>query len=146
MILYKILNCGNILYFYKGLFYVYKCLPMCPKKLEDGVGSSGTWGPDGHEFPCQCWEPHLDPLLEQIPLLNVEPSFQPWKYCLKSSSFSDFYYVSIIGSNYGQEDGYTVAKLIFQDCCFLWSVSLHCSIPFTAMNSKCIIVLSQEWW
>lgn len=57
--------------------YVYPINALCPRKSEEGTGSSSTGLIDGCEQACGCLELNPSPLIEQHPLLTAEPTLHP---------------------------------------------------------------------
>ena len=52
---------------------VHQCV-QCPQRSEEGDRSTDIEAKDGCELPCRSWELVLDPLEEQLVLLNTETS------------------------------------------------------------------------
>lgn len=55
---------------------VYHLCAWCPRRSEEGAGSSGIGSMDGYTPPCRCWELNPGPPQGQG-LLSTKSSFQP---------------------------------------------------------------------
>jgi hypothetical protein len=54
----------------------------CPWKSEENIGSPGAGVIGGYELSSGCYRQNLGPLQEQQVPLTIEPSLQPWWFCL----------------------------------------------------------------
>jgi hypothetical protein len=56
--------------------YAYCLCPWFLWQSEENTGSLATGVPDNCELLCECWEPKLGPLQQQLVFLTADPSFQ----------------------------------------------------------------------